>query len=166
MRKRSTGFLSTSVICFLMTLTIVGCDKTIFPDPPLKSKEMEATISGFGTFIASNAQTVNGSLTYSIHSSIQGEDSQDTLVFDIVVTKKSTVPYTIDFSDANSSMNYCVANSNGSCTNYRVSQSSGSGTLTITSISPNVEGTFSGTFKSLTGPQTVSITNGAFNSPF
>lgn len=150
-----------------MVFTITGCDKTVFPDPPLKSGEMQATISGFGSFFADNARATNGSLTYAIRTSFKGQNNQDSLVFDFVITKETTVPYTIDFNnDANSSMNYCVANSNGSCNNYRVSQSMGSGSLTITSISPNVEGTFSGTFKSLTGSEIVTITNGAFNAPF
>lgn len=150
-----------------LAITITGCDKTIFPDPPLKSGEMQATISGFGSFFATDAVTKDAG-TYFIRASIPSSvPTFDSVVIAIVASKQVTTPYTIDFStDATSSMDYCIVNSNGTCNNYRVQKGKGNGTLKISSISPNVEGTFSGTFQSLTGSGSVTITNGAFNSPF
>ncbi len=164
MQKKITGFGFISLILLGFAFVISSCSpNSTTPEIPLKSDEMDATISGFGTFDALNTQVANNSL-YDIRGSLDN----DSLVVEITVSKQILVPYTIDVSaDDFSSITYSV-DPNGFGKTYAASKlnSGSSGQIKITSTSPNLEGTFSGTLVLIGGSEIVTITNGAFNATY
>src|SRR5207253_10816125 len=125
-----------------------GCGKNIIDQViPLDPGETRATVSTYGAFSSGGTQAKDNSSssTYSVRAVIKAEDGvTDSIVFNFDFTKKAA-PYTVDFSDAASQMNYCVTVSSG-CINYRVSSSTSgsSGTLHVSSITAgdNIQGTF------------------------
>jgi hypothetical protein len=158
--------LTISSIAFLS-----GCQNAVTPIIPLKPGEMQATVSGFGTFYTTNAHAIDGgsNSTYSIHASVKTADGlNDSVVFDFNFTKLTITPYTVDFTDPISYMNYCITHTDGSCSNYRVENGTGSGILKVTSITANdnIQGTFSGTFQSTTGGGNITVTGGEFYASF
>jgi hypothetical protein len=130
----------------------------------LKEGEMDATVSGLGSFFASNT-LVDNTTIYDILATIDN----DSLQIRIIVTKEALVPYTIDVStDDNSKITYCVLQSNGSCNTYSADKltANSSGQIKITSLTPTLQGTFSGTLQQIGGSGSVTISNGAFNGSY
>ncbi|MEI8134977.1 MAG: hypothetical protein WCH46_07860 [bacterium] len=164
MKKNNIGLRLIACLVVTTALFVNSCNPlTNAPDIPLKPGESTATISGFGDFSAVNTQVTDGGSTYTIIAS--QSTPTDTVSITLLVKKLPVPPYSITFStDAVSQMVYCKLQSNGTCLKYAVQQGIGSGSLQITSISPRVEGTFSGTFQGLTG--NVTITDGKFNASF
>ena len=164
--KAFFAILTISLVTFLS-----GCQNAVAPIIPLKPGEMQATVSGFGTFYTTNAHAIDGGSNsiYSIHASVRTADGlNDSVVFDFNFTKLTITPYTVDFSDPISYMNYCITHTDGSCSNYRVENGTGSGILKVTSITANdnIQGTFSGTFQSTTGSGNITVTDGEFYASF
>jgi hypothetical protein len=128
---------------------------------------MDATVSGLGSFKATNATTIKSGSTVILKASLlQQNKNRDSVSISMIISTQGTPPYTIDVSkDDVSLMNYCqVSYPSGSCTNYQAKKGIGSGTITVTSLSPNIEGTFSGTLPQAGGGGTVTITGGAFKA--
>jgi hypothetical protein len=165
MRKISVSVFIAAV--FVLCLDFEGCGPNATnPFTPLKSGEIQATISGLGQFYATDAQVTEGPTTYFIAASLKDKNGNDSLVIHILVPKQTTLPYTIDVSnDDVAVMDYCITTSNG-CVTYQTKKSVGSGTVKITDVSPTVQGTFSGTLPAETGSGSVTISNGAFNASF
>lgn len=128
---------------------------------------MDATVSGLGSFKATNATTIKSGSTVILKASLlQKNKNRDSVSISMIISTQGTPPYTIDVSkDDVSLMNYCqVSYPSGSCTNYQAKKGVGSGIITITSLSPNIEGTFFGTLPQAGGGGSVTITGGAFKA--
>ena len=155
-----------------LTVLLASCGNNngLTPITPLLRGEMQATISGFGTFYTKNSQVTDDGSKYTIIATVPTADgTKDSVSITLVATKKGIPPYTIDFtSDVNSEMVYCVLQPNGTCFNYKVKQGMGSGSIKITSATDNdnVQGTFSGTFQNVAGSGSVTISDGEFYAPF
>ncbi len=164
MRNYRINFFIAALAAVLITLDGCSPNSTI-PTFSLKTGEATATISGLGTFNSTNAFADSSSnVTYHMRATIPGAIT-DSIVIDIVVTKKSPIAYTVDVSNDNfSSISYCIVQPNGSCKNYKAQKGSGSASIKVTSISPSFEGTFSGSLQLVGGSETVSISGGEFNA--
>jgi hypothetical protein len=169
MKKNTGKFL---FLFSFIALTFIGCGKDIIDAlTPLKPGEMRVTVSTFGVFDATNAHVIDGGIDpkYSLKASVKTADGlNDSVVIDIVIPKKAVTPYTVDFTDATSLMNYCITHEDGSCTNYRVQSGKGTGTLTVKSVTDNdnIQGTFSGTFESISSSGTITVSGGEFYATF
>jgi len=169
MQKRITGygFIALIIVGFVSLLS--GCSpNSTTPDVPLKVGEMSANVSGFGSFFASNAVASDNS-SYDVLASLKDQNNNDSVAIRMTITKQVLTPYTIDVSqDDNSKITFCELQSNGTCITYSADKltTGSSGQIKITSISPSLQGTFSGTLKQVGGLGSVTITNGAFNAGF
>ncbi|MEP7234075.1 MAG: hypothetical protein ABI778_02150 [Ignavibacteriota bacterium] len=134
----------------------------------MKTGEMTASITGTGTFFSSDATAQSGSTTYDVRATVKNNLNVDSLIIQLKVPKQTLVPYTVDLSvDNNANITYCIFRSNA-CDSYVADKitSGSSGQIRITSTSPNLEGTFSGTLAQVGGSKSVSISNGEFNAGF
>ncbi len=164
MKKRSINFFIAALAAFVITL--VGCSpNSTIPTVPLKTGEATATISGLGNFYSTNAfADSNSNVTYHMRATIPGSLT-DSIVIDIVVTKKSPIAYTVDVSNDNfSSISYCIVQQDGTCKNYKAQNGTGSASIKVTAISPSFQGTFNGTLQLVGGSETVSVSGGEFNA--
>jgi len=172
MKKKYFQILVTTFACLSLAILFAACGNNngLTPITPLLRGEMQATISGYGTFYTKNSQVTDDGSKYTIIASVPTTDgTKDSVSITLVATKKGIPPYTIDFaSDLNSEMVYCILQPNGTCFNYKVQQGIGSGSMKITSVTDNdnVQGTFSGTFQNIAGSGTVTISDGEFYAPF
>jgi hypothetical protein len=154
-----------SIIFFLILaastlLTACGPTNNV-PIIPLKADEMQADVSGFGSFSATNTTAKVGNSTVYVHASIQDVTGTDSVVLELNFPKAIAFA---NVSDGVSYINYCITQSNGQCLNYHADNTSGSGRINVTSLSPNVEGTFSGTLTLVSGSTSITISNGAFDA--
>lgn len=164
MRKFSVIFFIAAFA--VLFISIEGCSpNSTIPITPLKTGEVTATISGLGSFYSTNAFADSSSnVTYHMRATIPGATT-DSIVIDVVVTKKFPVGYTVDVSNDNfSSISYCIVQKDGTCKNYKAQNGSGSGSIRVTDISPTFQGSFSGTLQLVGGTETVSISGGGFNA--
>ena len=173
MKRKFTNLLSITLVSFSLALILASCGKNngVTPITPLLRGEMQATISGFGTFYTKNSQVTDDGSKYTIIASVPTADgSKDSVSITLVAVKQGITPYTINnfSSDQTSEMDYCFLQPTGICNNYRVDQTNGSGALKITSVASgdNVQGTFSGAFQNLAGSGSVTISDGEFYAPF
>jgi hypothetical protein len=163
MKKNYLKLLVVTLGFTSLVLTIASCNQTTSaPIIPLKAGEMQATVSGLGSFYATNTKLTTGDIIYTIDGSIDN----DSLGITIAVTKQAATPYTINTSnDINSSIVYCILQPDGTCVKYIAENGLGSASITISDItSPDVQGSFSGTLKTPDGTGTITISNGSFNA--
>ena len=151
-----------------LLLSIEGCSpNSTTPVTPLKSGEIQGTVTPFGQFFADDAHATDGPTTYFIAASIKDGAKVDSVVLHILVPKQTVLPYSVDIAtDPVAVLDYCITTNNG-CITYRAKQNVGSGTVRITNVtSTTVEGSFSGTLPAETGSGSVKITDGSFNASF
>lgn len=132
-------------------------------EPPLAQNTMRAEITTEGNFASAMVEIEDRGNHWYIKAE---DDANSDIHIEIDVPKKATVPYTIDLSkDEVAELYYCIPLTSTSCKNFYASKArGGSGTLTVTKISGNLEGTFNGTVTTVTSnPETRTITNGRFN---
>jgi len=130
--------------------------------------EMDATV-GSSPFKSINGKAINGTTTVTVKASLkkQGNTSLDSVSITMIIGKQGAFPYTIDLaSDASSQITFCVVNpSSGTCaSSFTAKNGSGSGKITITNLTPIIEGTFSGTLPEVGGSGSLTITNGSFKA--
>lgn len=172
MKRNFFQILGATLVCLSLAVLFSACGNNngLTPITPLLRGEMQATISGFGTFYTTNAVVIDNGTMFNIRASIPTvEDSKtDSVVITIFITKQGIPPYTVDFkSDPNSEMGYCILQPTGACNNYKVDQNQGSGSVKITNASSdNVQGTFSGTFQNVAGSGSVTISDGEFYATY
>ena len=167
MKKNYVKLLVVTLLFAAFVFTIASCNSgTNPPITPLKSGEIQATVTPFGQFFASDTHVTEGPTTYFIAASIKDKNNIDSVVLHILVPKQTTLPYSIDVaSDPVAVLDYCITTNNG-CITYRAKQNVGSGTVRITDVSPNVKGSFSGTLPAETGSGSAAISSGDFNASF
>jgi hypothetical protein len=146
----------------LVVSTILSGCGAVASEPiiPLKADEMQADLNPGGSFDATNTTANAGSGSYHVHASM----ANDSVVIDLNFTQQSILPYTVHTDSISTDLNYinyCITQSSG-CKNYHSTLNSGS--ITISSVSPTVQGTFSGTLTLTNGGSKVTISNGAFNA--
>jgi hypothetical protein len=152
------------IITRLLLLTGVlfwGCGP-ITDIMPLAPGEMRATSSVEGSFFANDCSFVDAGSVYRIKASMTYQPINGDIVITIDVPKQAALPYTVTIGSSSAVIDYCLEESAGTCTTFRASNSAGSGTIQITSISPNLEGTFSGTLSRIGGIGTRTLTAGEF----
>lgn len=145
-----------------MSLTSADCNPDV--DPGLAAGEMKATSNVEGTFFANDAAAKTGTL-YTVEASMPYTPISGDIEITLTIPKNATVPYTMNVASSDAVINYCLVSSN-TCTPYRASKTAGSGSITITSISPNLEGTFSGTLAQVGGAASRVINSGEFKAKF
>ena len=147
------------------SLLFTGCPDPLKPDGGIGVDEVRFTASTEGQIFASVEQLLTGGSTYQIHAVDADAISSGNVVIDIVVPKKATVPYTVTVgTDDAAVLSYCLELTSGTCTTYEAKKNTGSGTITITQISPEVQGTFSGTLPLIGGAGTRTLTSGEFRA--
>jgi hypothetical protein len=130
---------------------------------------MRATATVEGGFTANDVTATQTSSIYHVTASMDysfpsNKDGHIEITLDI---PKGTPPYSVDVATTtNSVIDYCLEESVSTCTTFRALKGSGSGTIKITSISPYLEGTFSGTLPEVGGSGTRTISNGEFKAGF
>ena len=126
--------------------------------------EMDAAVNGV-SFKAINGTTIKSGSSVVLKASLLKKNSnRDSVSISMIIPTQGTLPYSIDVStDPSSLIKYCmISYLSGNCINYQTKKGIGSGTIYITSLSPNIEGTFSGTLPQAGGTGSVTITGGAF----
>ena len=94
-----------SIIFFIAAFAAViisfeGCSpNSSIPSTPLKSGEMETSVSPFGQFFASNTTAIDGPTTYFIAASIKDQAVVDSVVIHILVPKQAAFPYSVDIAN-------------------------------------------------------------------
>ena len=167
---KNTTFRFLTIAVMIMTLFIEGCKNNgiDLPTTPLKAGELQATISPFGPFYATDCQVTDGGVanTYFVAASVKDQNNNDSLVIHILIPKK-TPPYTIDVqNDDVAVMDYCITTATA-CITYQSKKGIGSASVKITdATASNVQGTFSGTLPLESGTGSVTISSGEFNASF
>ena len=160
-------FRFSTVFLFLalagLSLTSATCNPDTDP-AGLGPNEMQAIATVEGSFFANDAFAVNGP-SYAVEASMPYAPISGDIKITLSIPKNVTVPYTRNVSSTDAVIDYCLETSN-SCVTYRASKTAGSGTITVTSISPYLEGTFSGTLTQIGGAQSRVISNGEFKVGF
>lgn len=158
-------FLTKLSIVVFMSLAIIGCDKLVDPGG-LAPGEMQATSNVEGSFFAKDAVATDQGATYLVKASMASTTFSGNIVVTLQIPK-GTVPYSVTVgTDANGIIDYCLEESPTKCTTFNAKKGSGSGTIKITALSPNLEGTFSGTLPSISGTGSRTITGGDFKAIF
>src|SRR5688572_10096789 len=145
-----------------MSLTSADCNPDV--DPGLGPNEMKASSNVEGSFFANDAFAVS-STSYTVDATMPYAPISGDIRITLNIPKRATVPYTVNVSTEGGVINYCLESSN-SCTNFRANSSAGSGTIRVTSITPYLEGTFSGTLSQVGGAGTRVISSGEFKAGF
>lgn len=149
-------------------LVFIGaeCDPTGPAFNPLAMDAMRADVSTEGSFVCDNVTgTSNANLITLI---AQGDNTVSSRRIELVIPKKTTVPYTINVAtDEQALIYYCIPLTSTSCKNFYADKShGGSGTITITHVDGYVEGSFKGTVKLANENETRTITNGEFKASY
>jgi len=170
MREKHISSYTVTAVLFTISLTLSGCSpNSVSPIIPLKAGELSATVSGLGSFFA-DRNTVADTTTssYHIHASMQNKDNNDSLVIDLLVSRKDPPPYSNDVStDGYAKIAYCIIKPDGSCKNYSADKlGGGAGQIGIASLYPTLQGTFSGSLQLVGGSESVSISDGRFNADY
>ncbi len=142
---------------------------TITATSGLAIGEMDADISGVSFKVLNAKKTALSQLAFSIKGSLEKYNNAtfDSVSLTLVIPVQGGLPYTVNAAtDDNTQITFCIVNPiSGTCaTSYTAKKGTGSGTITITSLTPIVEGTFTGTL--LSGTNSMTITNGAFKAQF
>ena len=163
MQKR----ICTRILLFAtLSLTLSACNNGLSTTPPgqLNPGAMTADISDGSLFTSSySTLAVDGGNNFSI-SGTQDIAGQPADEITTLIPKSATLPYTVTESDPSAELHYYDAVQGR---DYAARTGQGSFTITITSISPTVQGTFQGTliFPNVADSVRV-ISNGAFNASF
>ena len=171
MKREYVKRLCILIIFLLPILAMDGCKTDTNGSPPAPSLsvgEMNALISG-ASFRAVNSATQSGANnTVILKASIplQSNKTRDSVSVSMIIPTSRIPPYSIDVStDPSALINYCIVSyPSANCINFQAKKGIGSGTINITSLSTNIEGTFSGTLPSTSGTGSVTISGGAFNA--
>lgn len=145
-----------------MSLTSADCNPDA--DPGLGPNEMKASSNVEGLFFANDATARTGT-THVVTASMPYTPISGDIEISLGIPKNATVPYTVNVSSSDAVINYCLKSAN-LCTTFIANKSTGSGTITITSISPYIEGTFSGTVTQVGGAASRVISGGEFKAGF
>ncbi len=148
---------------------VASCNQSNPVVPPLSGNEVQASITGEGFFNATDALGYDSVTFYYVYATETFQSGLRSVT--LTIPKQSTVPYTVTVgSDPVGTISYTLAPSNTSGPQYFAAPHGvGSGLITVTQISPTLEGSFSGTLWQLppSGSDTVrTITNGQFNAAF
>ena len=141
---------------------------TITATNGLQIGETDATING-GIFKVLDTKTIKSALTVTVTATLpkKTDATLDSVQLTLVIPIQGGLPYTIDVpTDINGALiNYCIKQyPGGFCNSYKAAKGTGSGTITITNLTPIIEGTFSGTLPFSGGSGSLTITGGAFKA--
>lgn len=145
-----------------MSLTSADCNPDL--DPGLAAGEMKANSNVEGSFFADDATAATGT-TYVVSASMPYAAISGDIEISLGIPKNVTLPHTFNVSSTDAVINYCLKSAN-LCTTFIANKTTGSGTITLTSISPYIEGTFSGTLTQVGGAQSRIISGGEFKGEF
>src|SRR2546423_2668917 len=125
---KNIGLRFFAVAAVLMMLFVSGCKNNgiDLPVTPLKSGEIQATISPFGPFYATDCTVIDGGVanTYFIAATIKDEQGKDSLVIHILIPKRDS-SYTVNVqTDDVAVMDYCITTSSA-CITYRAKKNVG-----------------------------------------
>lgn len=153
------------ILLVSVSFIFTGCPDPLLPDGGIGPGEVRVTASGEGQIFANVDNVISSGSTYQIHAVDGDAITEGDVIIDIVVPKKATVPYTVTVgTDADAVLSYCLELTSGACTTYKAESGSGSGTITITQITPDILGTFSGTLPLIGGSGTRTLTSGEFRA--
>jgi hypothetical protein len=142
------------------------CDPTGPASTPLAMDAMRADVTTEGSFVC---DAVSGTGNANLITLVaQGDNTVGTRRIELVIPKKTEVPYTINVAtDEQAVIYYCIPLTSTSCKNFYADKAhGGSGTITITHVDGYVEGTFKGTVKLANANETRTITNGEFKASY
>ena len=169
LRRYSSIGLST-IAALLLLLFIGGCATTIV-DPgatPLNAGELLAETTVEGTFDAADAKAIDSVTYYSVLATVTFKSGQRNI--NLIIPKQASVPYTVDVATSSiATIAYCVSPDNVSCMQFFAKAGTGSGSITITQLTPTLKGSFNGTLVLLPkiGNDTIrTVSSGEFNATF
>ncbi len=134
-------YLASIALC----LALAACNQGLPPDTSgLNLGAMDVQFRESADFISTGAvASVEGGDLH-IHALMPVSGASHSDQFDIWVPLRTAVPFTISIpSDPAGIIDYCLG-SVAACPDYSADSSQGSGSVTITQLSPSVRGTFSG----------------------
>lgn len=162
--KKTYQFSTVFLFLFLLGMSLVSADCNPDIDPGLGPNEMKASSNVEGSFFASDA-TARSLVAYTVDATMPYAPISGDLKITLNIPKNVTLPYTVNVTSSDAVINYCLESAN-TCTNFRASKNGGSGTITVTAISPYLEGTFSGTLEQVGGGTSRVINSGEFKAGF
>lgn len=158
------------ILLIAVSFVFTGCPDPLQPDGGgLAPGEMNVTASVEGNFFANDAVVDGGGSTYLVKAKVPHTFSGNVnghieITLDL---PKDTPPYTLNVASTPGALiEYCLEESATVCTIFNAKQGTGSGTIHITSISPYLEGTFSGTLPQVGGGGSRTLTSGEFKAIF
>jgi|SRR5688572_10635038 len=158
------------ILLVSVSFIFTGCPDPLQPDGGgLAPGEMNVTASVEGNFFATDAIADGSGSTYLVKATIP-TTFPGNVNGHIEITlelPKNTPPYTVNVASTSGALiEYCLEESATVCTIFNAKQGTGSGTIHITSISPYLEGTFSGTLSQVGGSGSRTLSNGEFKAEF
>jgi hypothetical protein len=158
------------ILLVAVSFVFTGCPDPLLPNGGgLAPGEMNVTASVEGNFFASDAVVDGNGSTYLVKATVPftfpgNVNGHIEITLDL---PKNTPPYTVNVgTTAGALIEYCLEESATVCTIFNAKQGTGSGTIHITSISPYLEGTFSGTLPQVGGSGSRTLTSGEFKAEF
>ena len=156
--------LSLLIMLAPFAVTFASCNVNVPVVPPLGTKSLQVTSNVEGDLYASDALAAVNATFYSVLAN--AKHGTDNIAINIIVPIQNTVPYTVDVaSDPVAIIGYQI----GTKGQYAAQKNFGSGTITITQVSPTIVGTFHGTvwLSPAAGSDTTRVlADGQFNAPF
>jgi hypothetical protein len=148
-------------------LFFVSCDGGLLPEAnvPIKPGTLNTTIKEEGFFGASNASAVVKTDRINIKATTTGVKGEEHVI-DITVPVNAAVPYSVTIgTDANAFIGYTNEETSPAKV-FLADKDGGSGTVTITELTPTIKGTFNATLPIFSGGtgEVRTLTGGEFNA--
>jgi hypothetical protein len=148
-----------------LMLFAAGCIQSNPIVPPLNVNEVQASVSAEGFFSATDALAYDSVNFYYVYATEKLQSGTRSVT--LTIPKKTTLPYSVTVgSDPIATISYSLLPGT-SDTHYFAEPGIGSGSITVTQISPTLIGSFSGTLWQLpaSGTDTIrTISGGEFNA--
>ncbi|MEO6941288.1 MAG: hypothetical protein ABI444_14325 [Candidatus Kapaibacterium sp.] len=169
--KTSWATKALMIVLLLSPFILVGgqCNPNNPPIViPLGTNAMRLVASVEGDFAASDASAVDGGTFVTVNASMP--HGTGLINVQLQIPKQANPPYTVSVgTDAVPLISYCVSPDNATCHQFFARKGTGSGTITISQLTPTVKGTFSGQLKLVPTVGTDvdrTISDGEFNAGF
>ncbi len=164
--KRSRLLFSAGL--FYLAVVAIGCNQSNPVVPPVNVNELQSEVTGEGFFSAADGQAKDQGSYYAVLASESFQMGSRSI--NVIVPKQTSVPYTVNVgSDPVAVLSYDVSSDNVTHKQFYAQQGVGSGTITVTQVTPTLEGSFSGTLWQVpnAGADTVrTLASGQFNASF
>ena len=163
--RRISQSITRNLFIAALAFAVSACNTGLSTLPPeqLNPGSLTADLETGFSFISSNAQAVNTDTTYII-GAIQNVAGRPQDEINLIIPKSATVPYVVTTSDRMSAVTYYDA---ATSEQYFARPGQGMLSITVTALTPTIQGTFSATTTASGATDSVRVlSNGAFNATY